>query len=367
MAAESLSTAKDIRTPGKSNRYSGHPISETINNGFFSVDKNWTVKYLNKAAEVILGVQAKEIVGMNLWEKLSEIIPTELYNIRHLPFRQNIPVHFEEYLGEMGSWSEVIFYHSDDTLSVSFKSPDKPPQTENQERQLKVLNELYRFVTEVTNDCLWEWNFTFQDLFWIDGGHKRVFGYPIVNALIPQSFWESLLHPEDKDRILSKLYKIIAEGSSTSWEDEYRFKKANGEYAYVHDRGHIIYDEDGNASRMIGATQDITARKSAENKLIQERIARQNEITKAILTAQESERINIGRELHDNLNQILGAAKLYIETAKNDEEHSEIYLKRSCEYIVNVIEGIRNIATSLSMARMESNNPGKLLSTPDQI
>ena len=67
------------------------------------------------------------------------------------------------------------------------------------EQQLKVLNELYRFVTEVTNDCLWEWDLQNKEMFWIDGGHKRVFGYPIENTLIPQSFWEELLHPDDKE------------------------------------------------------------------------------------------------------------------------------------------------------------------------
>jgi hypothetical protein len=51
------------------------------------------------------------------------------------------------------------------------------------------------------------------------------------------------------------------------------------------DLSHIIHDEDGNASRMIGATQDITDRKSAENKLIQERLAKLNEFTNAVLTA----------------------------------------------------------------------------------
>jgi PAS domain S-box-containing protein len=352
MAAEFLSSAKDIRTPGKNNGYSGNPISETITNGFFTVDQKWTVKYCNKAAENILGIQAKDIVGLNLWEKVADILPVEFYNVYHLAFLQNSPVHFEEYWGRMGSWFDVITYHCDDTLSVSFKSSNKPSQPENPERQLRSLNELYRFVTEVTNDCLWEWNLTSKEFFWIDGGHKRVFGYPIVNALVPQSFWESLLHPEDKERILTRLYKIIKEGSTNVWEDEYRFKKVTGDYAHVHDRGHIIYDNDGNASMMIGATQDISARKSAENKLIQERLTRQKEITYAVLTAQEKERENIGRELHDNVNQILGAAKLYIETAKKDEEHREICLERSCEYIVSVIEDIRKIATTLAMPKM---------------
>jgi PAS domain S-box-containing protein len=352
MAAEFLSSARAIRTPGKNNSYTGKPVPDIITNGFFTVDEKWSVKYWNKEAENISGIQAKDIVGMNLWEKCSDIIPVEFYNVYHFAFLQNTPAHFEDYWGEMGSWFDVITYHCDDTLSVSFKSSNRPSQPENPEWRLGILNELYRFITEVTNDCLWEWNFKSKHLFWIDGGHKRVFGYPIENATIPQSFWESMLHPEDKERVLSRLSEIKKEGTSIIWEDEYRFKKANGEYSFVQDRGHIIYDNEGVASRMIGATQDITARKSAEKKLLQERLARQKEITYTVLTAKEKESAIIGRELHDNMNQILGAVKLYIETAKNDEAHQEICLVRSCEYIVSVIDGVRKIATNLAMSSM---------------
>ena len=191
-------------------------------------------------------------------------------------------------------------------------------------------------MTEVTNDCLWEWDLQTKEIFWIDGGHKRVFGYQIENALIPQSFWESRLHPDDKVRILTRLNKIITEGSDCVWEDEYRFQKANGDYAYVHDRGHIIYDDDKKASRMIGATQDITVRKSAE------------EVTHAVLTAQENERSEILKVLHDNLNQILDAAKMYIEMAKSDEENREMCLQKSSGFIVDAIEVIRRISKTLS-------------------
>ena len=49
---------------------------------------------------------------------------------------------------------------------------------------------------------------------------------------------------------------------------------------------------------------------------MEERLTKQREITDAVLTAQENERADIGKELHDNLNQILGATKLYIEWQK---------------------------------------------------
>jgi signal transduction histidine kinase len=184
-------------------------------------------------------------------------------------------------------------------------------------------------------------------LFWIDGGHKRVFGYQIENALIPQSFWENRIHPDDRVRVLISLNKIITGRSGNVWENKYRFKKADGDYAYVHDRGHIIYDGDKRASRMIGATEDITDTVLLENKLAQERQAKQREITEAVLMAHENERADIGRELHDNLNQILAVAKLYIQMAKTYEDKREMYLEKSAGFIENVIVEIRRISKTL--------------------
>ena len=251
--------------------YMGKPITETITNGFFTVDEKWIVQYWNKSAEELLGVKADDIVGTNLWEKFAGIIPIEFYSVYQKAFLDDIPLHFEEYWGEMGAWFDVITYHCDNTLSVSFKSSNHP-HTEHPEspvERLKTLTELYKLVTEVTNDCLWEWDLLSKEIFWIDGGHKRTFGYQVENALIPQSFWESRLHPDDKVRILSTLNKVITDGTTCVWEDEYRFEKANGEYAFVHERGHLVYNEDRVATRMIGATQDISTRKAIENKLLQ--------------------------------------------------------------------------------------------------
>ena len=471
------------------NKYNGSPITDIITNGFFTVDHKWTVTYWNAAAEKLLSVRAKDIIGKNLWKEFAAIIPLNFYVVYHKAFLHEIPVHFNEYWAEMGAWFDVITYNNNNTLSVSFKSSKIPAftkQTSPQGQQLRILNELYRYITEVTNDCLWEWNFQTKELFWIDGGHERVFGYPIQNALIPQSFWERCVHPDDLSRILKKLAEIIA-AKGACWEVEYRFKKADGEYANVHDRGQLVYDPDLRVCRMIGATQDITARKTIElqlleserklaliarqmvnaviitdaedritwvnqaftrfseyeedevmgkkptdflygqeadpetmeylkktikerhpfnceissfsksgrkfwmhlqgqplinekgnferyftiatditdkalleKKLVQERKSKQREITDAVMTAHENERANIGKELHDNLNQILGATKLYIELARKDETKREMALEKSSGYIVKVIEEIRKISKTLSP-------PGKLLGLFDNI
>lgn len=350
MIATVLSSAIGIRSTDLNKGYPGKSITETIINGFFTVDRHWTVKYWNKAAEKILGIPAEDIIGKNLWDKFAGILPVDFYTVYHKAFLQDIPVRFEEYWGEMGAWFNVITYYHDKTLSVSFKSSNRsihPAHSKNPGQHLQIINELYRFVTEVTNDCLWEWDFRAGELFWIDGGHKRIFGYDIENALIPQSFWESCVHPDDKERILTRLNKFIAEKGGQVWEDEYRFKRANGEYAYVHDRGHIIYDAENNPSRMIGATQDITEKALLEQKLAQERQSGQREITDAVLTALENERANIGKELHDNLGQILAATKMYLQMAIKSEKKRVQFLEKSSGFVSDVISEIRKISKKL--------------------
>jgi signal transduction histidine kinase len=254
----------------------------------------------------------------------------------------------------MGAWFDVIVYHCDDILSVSFKSSNKPhaEYPENPYQRLRVLTELYKFVTEITNDCLWEWDVHHKEIFWIDGGHKRVFGYPIENALVPQYFWESCIHPEDKKRVLDKLSRTIAEGVTDTWEDEYRFKKANGEYAYVCDRGHIVY-QDGVALRIIGATQDNTEKVLLENKLSAQRETNLVVITNAAFTAQENEKAIIGTELHDNVNQVLAIIKMNLQMAKTANSKKEHYLDKSVELINTVIKDIRRLTRGLVIPGIE--------------
>jgi PAS domain-containing protein len=108
-----------INTPGKA-------LNEIIENGFFTVDRKWTVTYWNKSAEKLLGVGAKDIVGKNLWDRFAGIIPLDFYIVYHKAFLQEIPNHFEEYWPEIGAWFDVITYYNNNTLSVSFKSSKQP-------------------------------------------------------------------------------------------------------------------------------------------------------------------------------------------------------------------------------------------------
>ena len=325
--------------------YQGKPVAEIIVNGFFNVDENWTVKYWNKAAEQLLGIKAKEIINKNIWKQFDKLIPPHFLSLYQDAKLNTIPAQFLEYWPEKKAWFDVNTWCCDDLLYVSFKSSDQHP--ENAEKQPNISADLYRFVTEITNDCLWEWDLNTNEVFWIDGGHKRVFGYPIENTLVPISFWKNCIHPDDKVRVLTKLNQVVSAENGRSWEDEYRFKNAKGNYIYVHDRGHIVYDENHLPERIIGATQDINDRVLLTNELAAQKLEKHKEITGAVLTAQESERANIGKELHDNLGQVLAVALMSMQMAKRPKENKDSWIDKSLTLVRNVMNEIRKISKTL--------------------
>ncbi|HWK07613.1 MAG TPA: PAS domain S-box protein [Puia sp.] len=121
--------------------------------------------------------------------------------------------------------------------------------------------------------------------------------------------------------------------------------KKNGEVIYVDVTWHSIHYK--NQSAVLVLANDVTERIVLENELSEQRLSKQKQITEAVLVAQEKERTEIGKELHDNVNQILGASNLYINTAMTDEEMRQELLERSTQLLSNAINEIRKISKSL--------------------
>jgi len=121
--------------------------------------------------------------------------------------------------------------------------------------------------------------------------------------------------------------------------------KKNGEIIFVDIAWHSISYK--NLPAVLVLANDVTERIQLENELNEQRVTRQRQITEAVILAQEKERTEIGKELHDNVNQILGASNLYINTAMTDDELRQELLERSTELVSKAINEIRKISKSL--------------------
>ncbi len=129
-------------------------------------------------------------------------------------------------------------------------------------------NERYNLVARATNDAIWDWNLETNEVIRTGNGLENLFGYDSVEASADRNFWLKRVHPEDLQGVLDRREIFLNTATAFYWEDEYRFKKADGKLAIVLDKGYIIRNQQGKAIRMIGATQDITHRKQYLNEII---------------------------------------------------------------------------------------------------
>ena len=117
-------------------------------------------------------------------------------------------------------------------------------------------------MARATNDVIWDWDIRTSALVWNDAV-ETVFGHR-QNEIHPEvKWWYDHIHPEDRDRVLTGLYGVLDHGGM-SWSDQYRYRRGDGRYATVMDRGYIARDASGGAIRMIGAMTDVTERTRSE-------------------------------------------------------------------------------------------------------
>ncbi len=95
-------------------------------------------------------------------------------------------------------------------------------------------------------------------------------------------------------------------------------------------------------SRKFFVKQEVILRQLSELKLFYK-----DQLASEVFKAQETERMKLGEELHDNINQLLGVVKLYIEHAMANPAAKDDMLKRSSEYLIQIISEIRGLSKSL--------------------
>jgi len=135
------------------------------------------------------------------------------------------------------------------------------------EADLAVNEERFRVLARATMDTVWDWNLTTDEIWWNEGMQAH-FGHAIEDLEPDSRSWTSRIHPEDLDDVLDSIHTCL-HGRQVDWEAQYRFRRADGTYAHVVDRGCVFRDADETATRMVGGLTDVTERISLEEQLRQ--------------------------------------------------------------------------------------------------
>ncbi|MEO6719322.1 MAG: PAS domain S-box protein [Ferruginibacter sp.] len=175
-----------------------------------------------------------------------------------------------------------------------------------------------------------------EKLVYVNPGFEKIFGYS-KNKLINKMSFDGLVHPDDIELVRNNYDKRI---SKRRTKQQYIFKAIRNDGAVLHLEviaSVILYNEE---PAVIGTLVDITGRIEEERK-----------ISQAVLNAQESERLQIGMELHDNVKQILAGSGLFMDIAIkriDDKKVVSEILNNLRKYNTEAIDELRRLSHQLA-------------------
>src|SRR5215471_17532394 len=104
------------------------------------------------------------------------------------------------------------------------------------EEALRLSQQRFESVALATTDAIWDFNLDTKVIWWSEGVQK-LFGYPAQDISSRVEWWLERVHPADRDKVVEAIRKA-AESGGRGWTGEYRFRRKDGSYAVVWDRGY---------------------------------------------------------------------------------------------------------------------------------
>jgi PAS domain S-box-containing protein len=137
------------------------------------------------------------------------------------------------------------------------------------ETELRKSEERFQLVARATHDPIWDWDIVANVISFSETS-GTVFGLPAAKFESASDLWANSIHPDDRDKVTAGVDAFFTSGEE-AWSGEYRFRCADGSYAFVYSRGCVVRDAGGKPLRMVGSLTNITERKRAEEELTRSR------------------------------------------------------------------------------------------------
>jgi two-component system, chemotaxis family, CheB/CheR fusion protein len=132
--------------------------------------------------------------------------------------------------------------------------------------------------------------------------------------------WTSLHHPEHVERVASRLRRCLEAGEE--WEDTFPLRSGDGTFRWFLSRAIPVRDRKGRVIRWFGTHTDITGEREIEQELselnqnlesrVVERTAQLRRMALELTDAEQRERRRLAQVLHDDLQQLLVAARMKV-------------------------------------------------------
>ncbi len=193
---------------------------------------------------------------------------------------------------------------------------------------------------------IWDWDISNDALYWSDQV-PMLFGSTDGNVIKTYNDMFSLIHSDDQKMVINAVKACVDNGKE--YDVIFRIIWLDGSVHWIHQNGNVVYDDDGNATNMLGMMQDITSKKNYEEQII---LAKEE----AVLALEEAQMANsanqakseflatMSHEIRTPLNAIIGfaeALEMGIGAEDRDERNERLgIIANSGRQLNNLISDI---------------------------
>jgi PAS domain S-box-containing protein len=127
-------------------------ILEKTTDGFFAVDSEWKLTYVNAAGERMVGRKRTELLGSLLWERFPELVGSVFQENYEKVMAEKVAIEFEASDPSGKTWFDVHAYPSNEGISVFFRDISERKKTESERLTTSKLESLGTLAGGIAHD-----------------------------------------------------------------------------------------------------------------------------------------------------------------------------------------------------------------------
>lgn len=265
----------DLKISLSNQQYEMESLFNRITNGFFALDLNMKIKFINPIAAEIHKIERSTAIGKDFFE----LTEHDLYDTKFLASIREVAVekknlHYTLFYEPTKRWFENWIYSDENGVSVYYRDiTTEKSALLNLEKNLERLN----LIVEGTNDAIWDWDMITNEV-WGNEKYYELLGSKKEGENNFTTFSNRVID-EDKN-VVNSGFKNAIDNRISDLVYEYRYLTEQDEVLNLFGKTKIIYNEKGTAYRTVGSIQDITLQKK-----IQQQISQQNEISESLISS----------------------------------------------------------------------------------
>ena len=209
--------------------------------------------------------------------------------------------------------------------------------------------ERLRLAMEIADVHVWELDFRRRELVKV-GAEDTFFDRPTTYEELARDIW-CRIDPRDLPEVRGAWERFQRDGTPS--RPEYRTPRSDGKEIWVQSAVRYFEDEDGRPLRMVGALQNVTARKAQERALIQAK-----EEAESATRAKSAFLATMSHEIRTPLNGVLGMAQAMATGTLDDEQRQRLdVIHQSGESLLAILNDVLDLskieAGKLALERAE--------------